>query len=72
MIQNHDALPNRTTIEFLGIPETVHKRDVNYGEFAIIKKSSLDETQHIEYQYRLLNDDNIAITECRLECTQTR
>ena len=32
-----DWLRNRNTIEFLGIWETVHNPDFNYGEFAIIR-----------------------------------
>ncbi|HPH03690.1 MAG TPA: KilA-N domain-containing protein [Spirochaetota bacterium] len=32
-----DWLRNRNTVEFLGIWETIHNPDFNYGEFAIIK-----------------------------------
>ena len=32
-----DWLRNRNTVEFLGIWETVHNPDFNYGEFATIK-----------------------------------
>ena len=33
-----DWLRNRNTVEFLGIWESVHNPNFNYGEFAIIKK----------------------------------
>ena len=32
-----DWLRNRNTVEFLGIWESLHNPDFNYGEFAIIK-----------------------------------
>ena len=32
-----DRLRNCNTVEFLGICETVHSPDFNYGEFATIK-----------------------------------
>ena len=35
-----DWLRNRNTVEFLGIWETVHNRDFNSGEFAIIKSQA--------------------------------
>ncbi|MBU4318853.1 MAG: KilA-N domain-containing protein [Proteobacteria bacterium] len=35
-----DWLRNRNTVEFLGIWESVHNPDFNYGEFAIIKSSA--------------------------------
>ena len=35
-----DWLRNRNTVEFLGIWETVHNPDFNYGEFAIIKSQA--------------------------------
>ena len=35
-----DWLRNRNTIEFLGIWEELHNPNFNYGEFAIIQKSS--------------------------------
>ena len=36
-----DWLRNRNTVEFLGIWESVHNPHFNYGEFAIIKMTSL-------------------------------
>ena len=38
-----DWLRNRNTVEFLGIWETVHNPDFNYGGFATIKKSGRTE-----------------------------
>jgi hypothetical protein len=38
-----DWLRNRNTVEFLGIWETVHNPDFNYGEFAIIKSQTAPE-----------------------------
>ena len=35
-----DWLKNRNTVEFLGIWESVHNPDFNYGEFAIIKSQA--------------------------------
>ncbi len=35
-----DWLRNRNTVEFLGIWESVHNPDFNYGEFAIIKSQA--------------------------------
>jgi hypothetical protein len=35
-----DWLRNRNTVEFLGVWETVHNPDFNYGEFAIIKSQA--------------------------------
>lgn len=35
-----DWLRNRNTVEFLGIWETVHNPDFNYGEFAIIRSQA--------------------------------
>ena len=35
-----DWLRNRNTIEFLGIWESVHNENFNYGEFAIIKSKA--------------------------------
>ncbi|MCC5816732.1 MAG: KilA-N domain-containing protein, partial [Leptospira sp.] len=35
-----DWLRNRNTVEFLGIWETVHNPNFNYGEFAIIKSQA--------------------------------
>ena len=32
-----DWLRNRNTLEFLGAWESLHNKDFNYGEFAIIK-----------------------------------
>ena len=40
-----DWLRNRNSVEFLGIWETVHNPDFNYGEFAIINShAGSDET----------------------------
>ena len=36
-----DWLRNRNTVEFLGIWESLHNSNFNYGEFAIIKVSEL-------------------------------
>ena len=35
-----DWLRNRNTVEFLGIWESVHNLDFNYGEFATIKSQA--------------------------------
>jgi hypothetical protein len=35
-----DWLRNRNTVEFLGIWESVHNPDFNYGEFALIKSQA--------------------------------
>ena len=35
-----DWLRNRNTVEYLGIWESVHNPDFNYGEFAIIKSQA--------------------------------
>lgn len=35
-----DWLRNRNTVEFLGIWESVHNPDFNYGEFATIKSQA--------------------------------
>ena len=35
-----DWLRNRNTVEFLGIWESVHNTNFNYGEFAIIKSQA--------------------------------
>jgi len=35
-----DWLRNRNTVEFLGIWESVHNPNFNYGEFAIIKSQT--------------------------------
>jgi len=35
-----DWLRNRNTVEFLGIWESVHNPNFNYGEFAIIKSQA--------------------------------
>jgi hypothetical protein len=47
-----DWLRNRNTVEFLGIWESVHNPDFNYGEFATIKSQATRIGRHFRWAPR--------------------